>query len=170
LNRDTSEVELRREVEQLRAENARLRALLDQATDRAPASPVPNVSGEPVARATLFEDDLAGLPRVDAQSPAKAKILLFRALFAGREDIHAVRWENSRTGRSGWSPALVGGPPNARRSDREYIPLTDAVIESHLTGRVHVGLYPLLRSAPGDATSFVRDPMRRSRGESVQIG
>jgi superfamily II DNA or RNA helicase len=103
-----------------------------------------SVSSEPLARTTLFEDVLAALPRVDAQSPAEAKIALFRALFSGREDIHAVRWENSRTGKSGWSPAVVGGPSNARRPDREYVALTDAAIESHLTGRIHVGLYPLL--------------------------
>ncbi|MFD4561217.1 hypothetical protein ACFWP5_44055 [Streptomyces sp. NPDC058469] len=30
---------------------------------------------------------------------------MFRALFAGREDIYARRWVSSRTGRTGWSPA-----------------------------------------------------------------
>ena len=39
---------------------------------------------------------------------------------------------------------MVGGPANAKRPDREYLPLTDAVIEAHLSGRIHVGLYPLL--------------------------
>jgi hypothetical protein len=39
---------------------------------------------------------------------------------------------------------VVGGPANAKRPDREYLPLTDAVIEAHLSGRTHVGLYPLL--------------------------
>ena len=145
MNRDTSEDELRREVEHLRAENARLRALLGQPADGALATRPPRAFGDPVTRTTLFEDDPAGLARVDAQSPASEKIALFRALFAGREDIHAVRWENSRTGNSGWSPAVVGGPSNARRPDRAYVALTDAVIESHLTGRMHVGLYPLLR-------------------------
>ena len=137
--------ELRREVEKLQAENALLRALLGQPTGEAPATPRPTKSREPPVRATLFEDDLAGLLRVDAKSPGNEKISLFRALFAGREDVHAVRWENSRTGKSGWSPAVAGGPRNARRPDREYLPLTDGVLESHLTGRVHVGLYPLLR-------------------------
>ena len=129
----------------LRAENARLRALLGQAADEAPATRRPAASRAPLARTTLFGDILEGLPRVDAQSPASEKIALFRALFAGREDVHAVRWENSRTGNSGWSPAVVGGPSNARRTDRAYVALTDAVIESHLTGRMHIGLYPLLR-------------------------
>jgi len=145
VNRDTSEDELGCEVEHLRAENARLRALLGQPAHGALAPRPPTVSGDRVTRATLFEDDPAGLTQVDAKSPAEEKIALFRALFAGREDIHAVRWENLRSGKSGWSPAVVGGPSNARRPDREYIALTDAVIESHLTGQIHVGLYPLLR-------------------------
>jgi hypothetical protein len=42
------------------------------------------------------------------------KIALFRTLFYGRDDAYAIRWDNARTGRSGWSPAVVGGPDNAR--------------------------------------------------------
>ena len=82
---------------------------------------------------------------VDGHSSAEAKIALFRSLFAGRDDAYAARWENERTRKSGWSPVVVGGPANARRPDREYVPLGDGVIEAHLVGRVHVGLYPLLR-------------------------
>lgn len=82
MNRSTPEDELRREVDQLRAENARLRALLGQAPDKAPATPRPAVSGEPLARTTLFEEDLASLPRLNAQSPGNEKISLYRALFA----------------------------------------------------------------------------------------
>jgi hypothetical protein len=55
------------------------------------------------------------------------------ALFAGRDDVYATRWSNPRTGKAGWSPAVVGGPANAKRPDREYLPLTDAVIEAHLS-------------------------------------
>lgn len=35
---------------------------------------------------------------------------------------------------------------NARRQDREYVPLDDGIVEAHLTGPTHVGLYPLLRN------------------------
>lgn len=55
-------------------------------------------------------------------------------------------WENQRTGKSGWSPAVAGGWANARRRDREYLPFTDEVAERHLAGRIHAGLYPLLPS------------------------
>ena len=35
------------------------------------------------------------------------------------EHCRAVRWENGRTGKSGWSPAVLGGWPNSQRADRE---------------------------------------------------
>jgi superfamily II DNA or RNA helicase len=41
-----------------------------------------------------------------------------------------------------------GGWSGAREPDAEYLPLTNDVVEEHLAGRVHLGLYPLL---PGDA-------------------
>ncbi len=140
--------ELLREIELLRAENTRLRALLEARADAARGPSLPSARGVTAGAVTLFEEDEPGLPRVDARSSAEEKIALFRALFTGREDVYATRWENPRSSKSGWSPAVVGGPSNAKRPDREYLPLTDAVIESHLSGRVHVGLYPLL---PGDS-------------------
>lgn len=136
--------ELLREIELLRAEIARLRGLLgvqDDAAATPSPEPAPSV---PTVGLTLFEDEAAGLPQLDAASSAEEKIALFRALFRGRNDVYAIRWDNPRNGKSGWSPAVVGGPANAKRPDREYLPLTDAVIEAHLSGRVHVGLYPLL--------------------------
>jgi hypothetical protein len=48
--------------------------------------------------------------------------------------------------------------------DRAYLPLTDAIVEAHLAGRVHVRLYPLLRGDTGrllacdfDGESWVLD-------------
>ena len=70
---------------------------------------------------------------------------LFRSLFAGRDDVYAQRWENQRTGKGGWGPAVAGGWGNARRPDREYLPFADEVAERHLAGQIHAGLYPLLR-------------------------
>ena len=136
--------DLLREIDSLRAEITRLRGLLEVQEDAAGTpSPDPTTS-VPTGGLTLFEDEAAGLPRVDAKSSAGQKIALFRALFGGRDDVYAVRWDSPRTGKSGWSPAVVGGPAYAKRPDREYLPLTDAVIEAHLSGRTHVGLYPLL--------------------------
>lgn len=141
--------ELRRELKDLRAENARLRRLLGlESTDALrPGSEsrlieAPTVAWEP----RLFHDAPVPSQRpIDARSSPETKIALFRSLFAGRDDVYAVRWENGRNGKAGWSPAVVGGWANARRPDRAYLPLTDVATEAHLTGQVHVGLYPLLR-------------------------
>ncbi len=141
-----SPAELRREIERLRAENGRLRSLLGlDSPEPATAQPAPPPT--PAWEPTLFRDPGVATNRaqVDAHSSPEAKIALFRSLFAGREDVYAARWENARSGKSGWSPVVVGGPANARRPDRAYLPLTDAIVGAHLTGRVHVGLYPLLR-------------------------
>jgi hypothetical protein len=42
---------------------------------------------------------------VHAGSPAAARV----ALFAARPDMYAQRWENARSGRAGWAPAVRGG-------------------------------------------------------------
>ena len=136
--------ELLREIESLRAENIRLRNLLGTEADAVRSPAAEQTPSVPTGGLTLFEDEAPSLPQLNAKSSADEKIALFRALFAGRDDVYAIRWDNPRSGKSGWSPAVVGGPANAKRPDREYLPLTDAVIEAHLSGRIHVGLYPLL--------------------------
>jgi superfamily II DNA or RNA helicase len=127
------------EIESLRAENDRLRGLLGLDEDRTPEPPA---AWEP----TLFVPATPARPAVDRRSSPADKIGLFRSLFAGRDDVHAVRWQNDRSQKSGWSPAVVGGWVNSKRPDREYEPLTDAVIEHHLAGEISAGLYPLLRN------------------------
>ena len=125
------------EIESLRAENGRLRGLLGLDGGREAEPPV---AWEP----SLFAPDPSPRPAVDRRSSPREKIGLFRSLFAGRGDVYALRWQNDRSQKSGWSPAVVGGWANSKRPDREYEPLTDAVIERHLAGDVSAGLYPLL--------------------------
>jgi hypothetical protein len=115
------------EIESLRAENERLRGLLGLTDDREAEPPV-------AWESTLFAPAVPARPAVDRRSSPADKIWLFRSLFAGRDDVYALRWQNDRTQKSGWSPAVVGGWPNSKRPDREYEPLTDAVIERHLAG------------------------------------
>jgi hypothetical protein len=132
--------ELLAELEALRAENARLRGLLGldaRADDLASTGWSPTLF-------TSYPGPAETEPTVDRSSSRAAKVALFRSLFAGRDDVYALRWENNRTGKSGWGPAVRGGWANARRPDRQYLPLTDQVAESHLAGEVHAGLYPLL--------------------------
>lgn len=68
---------------------------------------------------------------------------LFMALFAGRPDAYALRWENAATGAKGWRPATKT-PKRGRIEPRDLLPLTEAVIVEHLRGRATVGLYPLM--------------------------
>jgi hypothetical protein len=101
---------------------------------------------------------------VTNESPAADKIALFRRLFAGRTDVFPARWENPKSGRSGYAPACakewvrgVCGKPQVRCSEcpnQSFIPVTDEVIEAHLRGEDRVrhngrgdfvaGSYPLL--------------------------
>lgn len=41
---------------------------------------------------------------INNQSPQEDKIRLFRSLFKGREDVFPRRFENSKTGKSGYAP------------------------------------------------------------------
>ncbi|MGH3665860.1 MAG: TOTE conflict system archaeo-eukaryotic primase domain-containing protein [Egibacteraceae bacterium] len=128
--------EAQRELARLRAENDRLRGLLGMDGGRAVAH---LTEPEP----TLFAD-AQRLPRVDNGSSPEQKLALFRALFAGRDDVYALRWENARSGKTGWSPAVRGGWPRSKDKHREYLAPTADVVAGHLTGCQTVGLYPLL--------------------------
>jgi len=46
---------------------------------------------------------------VDQHASPEAKIALFRALFRGRDDVYARRFESRRTGRHGYQPACGPG-------------------------------------------------------------
>jgi superfamily II DNA or RNA helicase len=122
------------ELASLRAENARLLRLL-KLTRREAAPPGP-------AQAGFFE---APPGAVHAGSPPEVKVAFFGALFAARTDLYAVRWENARTGQKGWLPAVRGGwRKGVAHAERDYLPLTAGVQSAHLSGQMHLGLYPLL--------------------------
>jgi hypothetical protein len=127
------------ELDALRAENARLRSLLGLDGRRlGPPEPW---------KPTLFPTTSSPRPNlhIDAHSSTADKVALFRSLFVGRDDVYAVRWDNERTRKSGWSPAVRGGWGSWRRPDREYFPYTDAVVNRHLGGDFHAGIHPLQR-------------------------
>jgi hypothetical protein len=131
---DAVRAEVAAELLNLRAENARLLRLLEL-TRREAAPPGP-------AQAGFFE---APPGAVHAGSPPEEKVALFGALFAARTDIYATRWDNERTGQKGWLPAVRGGwRKGVRHAERDYLPLTPEVLAAHLSGQMHVGLYPLL--------------------------
>lgn len=129
--------ELRRQISELQRENDRLNLLLGQ---RRPEG----------ADRLLSANDAGGqldppLLHVDHSASPGLKLELFRSLFVGRDDVYAVRWESVRTGKHGWSPAVRGDFSNAKSSTQEYLPLSEKATASHLAGKIHMGLYPLLR-------------------------
>lgn len=97
---------------------------------------------------------------VDQHASPEAKIALFRALFRGRDDVYARRFESRRTGRHGYQPACgnewvpgVCEKPRIRCTDcrvQRFLPITDEVVRWHLSGcdeqgRDFVaGIYPML--------------------------
>jgi superfamily II DNA or RNA helicase len=131
---------MRDDLHHLRSENRRLRELLAKHGIEIPP-----------------DKDRIVQPAVATNAPARTpeeKVRLFRELFRGREDIYALRWE-SPDGRKGYSPKSerdwkayhAAKQEDRQRVDKEtrkYLPLTDAVIRSHLTGEVTIGVYPLL--------------------------
>ena len=131
---DREMADLRDRVTRLGSENARLLRLLELSPAQArPPGP---------AQTGIF-DGRPGM--VDVTSSPEMKIAFFASMFAARTDVHAVRWENARTGRSGWMPAVRGGwRKGVAASSREYLPLTSDIVASHLTGDIDLGLYPLL--------------------------
>lgn len=125
---------LRRELEELRLDNARLRKLLELTE--------PESKAAHLAQAVL--PSVVHHAPVTMDSSPEAKVGLFQDLFRARNDVYAVRWENSRDGRSGWVPAVAGGwRKGANIAGARFLPLTPLVIADHLRGEQHVGLYPL---------------------------
>ncbi|MCL2722517.1 MAG: restriction endonuclease subunit R, partial [Treponema sp.] len=105
---------------------------------------------------------------INNQSPPETKIALFRSLFKGRDDIYAKRFENKKTGKSGYQPVCknewvqkICNKPKitcSKCSNRELEPITDEVIRNHLAGFIPaenewknpipfvIGIYPLLQN------------------------
>ena len=99
--------------------------------------------------------------RVTSASPTTQKIALFRGLFRGREEVFPRRWENARSGQTGYSPVCrnewargVCGKPKVKCGEcpnQAFVPFGDDVLRSHLTGKsagnsidFTAGIYPML--------------------------
>jgi hypothetical protein len=121
------------ELEALRADNLRLQRLLKLNDAQARA-------------ADPDQATLTGAPHspVSMASRREEKVRFYCDLFRCRTDVYAVRWENRRDGRSGWMPAIKGyWRKGMNRADASYLPLTPEVVDQHLRGDIHIGLYPL---------------------------
>jgi superfamily II DNA or RNA helicase len=128
--------ELKAECARLQRENKDLRQRLGLQT--AELEPV-----EVRARDSIPRPSVGTLTR---DSPATAKVALFRSLFRGRDDVFAVRWIG-KDGKAGYSPAATKdwSRVDAKgRPARTFLPLTDDSLVAHFTGRKTVGVYPLM--------------------------
>ena len=124
----------------LKAENARLIALLEQQ----------GIAWRQPAAQVLLTNEVKQTRNFSTQE----KVAIFRRLFRGRTDVYPLRWESRTSGKAGYSPACanewragVCDKPRIKCGDcgnRLLVPLTDAVIYDHLAGEHTVGVYPLL--------------------------
>lgn len=152
------------ELAQLRAENARLVALLEtHGIDWQAQAPKPLAAQS------------AAIELEPSRLHTEEKIAIFRRLFRGRTDVYPVRWEN-KAGKAGYAPVCANdkfaskvnlhgataqrarandGPsewkpevcekPRIKCTDcghRSLIAVSDAVIYDHLAGKHTVGVYP----------------------------
>ena len=97
--------------------------------------------------------------KVDRASTNDEKVRLFRALFAGRADVFARRYENAKKGTSGYSPfcrnqwssgcALRRHGKCADCPVRQFVPVSDEAVRAHLRGKdanlkpFVMGIYPM---------------------------
>jgi superfamily II DNA or RNA helicase len=136
---------------ELDAERARIQARIEALRAAATPRPGPAISvPAPPARALA-------VPTTQAE-----KVSLFASLFRGRTDVYPRRWENPRTGKSGYSPHCanewqrgVCGKPKVKCGDcpvKAFVPVTDRVLHDHLKGEIVAGVYPLVE---GDRCHFV---------------
>jgi hypothetical protein len=81
---------IRAQLEAIEIERLRLEARLREIESEQKPSPPPSLAAT-----------------VTNGSPAADKIAFFRRLFAGRTDVFPARWENPKSGRSGYAPACA---------------------------------------------------------------
>lgn len=157
-----SEIEvIQRQLAELDEQRQQLEARLRELQQAPPRSDACEPAGQyhPRSSRPLLK------PTVTNSSPAPEKVALFRRMFAGRTDVFPVRWDNPKSGRSGYAPACanewvrgVCGKPQVKCGEcpsQAFIPVTNDVIECHLRGEDRVrrngrggdfvaGVYPLL--------------------------
>jgi len=96
------------------------------------------------------------MPEISHRKTSNKKLLLFKSLFRGREDVYPLFWQN-KTGKKGYSP-VCENRFNTKLceyrcddcNNQKFVPLSDSVIENHFSGFHLLGIYPLLQ----DGTCF----------------
>jgi superfamily II DNA or RNA helicase len=153
--------ELLKEYRELKAENRQLKEkieLLENQIEKELGTESNKVKELTIEKDTTQNHEVpTGVTKtkiIDKQSAPTEKIVLFQSLFKGREDVFATRWENSKKGISGYSPACgnewvpgICQKPKIKCSackNKDYLELNNDVIEDHLRGKAVAGIYPLL--------------------------
>lgn len=104
-------------------------------------------------------------PPISSALSNSEKIRIFRSLFKGREDVFPLRWENSKTNKSGYAPACynewvrgVCEKPRVKCGEcpnQSFVPFDNEIARIHLqgsdlpnpkrSGPLTAGVYPLLK-------------------------
>lgn len=126
-------------------------------TEKQNALPVLSKQNKPILPVadTLFNST----PAINRHSTPQQKIDLFKSLFSGRQDVFALRWFNTMTNKSGYSPVCGNKWLSGKCDLKKYscatcpyklpVALTDNYIYNHLAGKDEfcrdvIGLYPLM--------------------------
>jgi hypothetical protein len=91
-----------------------------------------------------WQESIAKNVSVSLDPVTPDRIKLFLSLFRGRPDVFPKRWDNAKTGRSGYSPTCgnewVKGVCNKPRipcsacTHQAWLPVTEDIIRKHLCG------------------------------------
>ncbi|HKK82237.1 MAG TPA: hypothetical protein VJ909_08305, partial [Prolixibacteraceae bacterium] len=150
------EINYKTEYEKLLEENHLLKEKIEtlktqiQKSNASESSYTSNVVSKP----SLFQHNVVNSCTINQYASPDEKIRLYMSLFKGRTDVYAKRWENKKKDKSGyspvckneWIPGFCNKPKIKCRkcANRDYEPLDESVIESHLKGEIVAGIYPLL--------------------------
>ncbi|HCC57322.1 MAG TPA: restriction endonuclease subunit R [Solibacterales bacterium] len=143
-----------KECERLREENAQLRELLGRQTTHSQELLYDSEPGLGASKPSTVAVLDVTPPAVKYELSIPEKIALFRSLFRGREDAYAIRWEGAN-GKAGYFPASIRDWTALRsasksewkkrdKQTRQLLPLTDQAVHDHLSGKITIGVYPLL--------------------------
>lgn len=124
---------------------------------------------------------------ISPQFTLDEKIAIFMRLFRGRDDVFPKRWDNPKTGKSGYSPACqnewvrgICKKPQIKCSEcphQKFIPLTNEVIRKHLAGNSSsfskqdytIGVYPMLKDETCWFLAIDFDKVQWQRGSKAWL-
>ena len=119
---------------------------------------------------------------IDRHSTIETKIALFRSLFRGRADVFPIRWENTKTGRSGYAPACsnewkrgVCEKPKVKCSacpNQAFVAVDEMSIERHLRGTARTeprSSWASIRCSPMIPVGFWLRISTRGTGDGMSL-